>query len=294
MSRGSPGHIMNRTIAYQGEAGANSHIACQDRYPDWEPLPCATFEDAFAAISEDRATLGMIPIENSIAGRVADIHALMPGAGLHIIGEYFLPIHFQLMGVKGAAIEELRSVHSHVHALGQCRKVIRRLGLTAHVAGDTAGSAREVAEWADRSRAALAPRLAAAIYGLDILAKDVEDESHNTTRFVVLSRTPEVAPSGNGPVVTTFVFRVKNLPAALYKALGGFATNSVNMTKLESYMVEGEFTATQFLADVDGHPDDPGLRRAFDELQFFSREFRILGTYPAHRFRIDGAAAGPA
>ncbi len=215
----------------------------------------------------------------------------MPNAGLHIVGEYFLPIHFQLMGVQGATLEDLKSVHSHVHALGQCRKIIRRLGLKAQVAGDTAGSAREVAGWGDRSRGSLAPRLAASIYGLDILAEDVEDEAHNTTRFVVLSREPEVPRPGNGPVVTTFVFRVSNLPAALYKALGGFATNAVNMTKLESYMVEGEFTATQFLADVDGHPDDPAVRRALEELAFFSREFRILGVYPAHRFRIESAAA---
>ena len=282
---------MNRTIAYQGEAGANSHIACADQYPDWEPLPCPTFEDAFAAITEGRASLGMIPIENSIAGRVADIHALMPNSGLHIVGEYFLPIHFQLMGVKGSSLADLRSVHSHVHALGQCRKIIRRLGLKAQVAGDTAGSAREVAEWGDRTRGSLAPRLAASIYGLDILAEDVEDEAHNTTRFVILSRAPDVPPPGNGPVVTTFVFRVKNLPAALYKALGGFATNAVNMTKLESYMVEGEFTATQFLSDVDGHPDDPSVRRALEELAFFSREFKILGVYPAHRFRLESAAA---
>ena len=278
---------MNRTIAYQGEAGAFSHQSCQAVYPDWEPLPCPTFEEAFAAVTEGRADLAMIPIENSIAGRVADIHVLMPNAGLHIVGEHFLPVHFQLMGVKGAAIDELKSVHSHVHALGQCRKLIRRLGLTAHVAGDTAGSARQVAEAGDRTRGSLAPRLAAAIYGLDILAEDVEDEPNNTTRFVVLSREPAPPPPRNGPVVTTFVFRVKNLPAALYKALGGFATNAVNMTKLESYMVEGEFTATQFLADVDGHPEDPGLARAFEELAFFSREVRVLGVYPAHPFRLE-------
>ncbi len=280
---------MSQTIAYQGEAGAFSHQSCQAVYPDWTPLPCPTFEDAFAAITEGRADLGMIPIENSIAGRVADIHALMPGSGLNIVGEFFLPVHFQLMGVPGATVEGLRSVHSHVHALGQCRRLVRRLGLRAQVAGDTAGSAREVAGWGDPARASLAPRLAAAIYGLDILMEDVEDEDHNTTRFVVLSKTPAPAPAGSGPVVTTFVFRVKNLPAALYKALGGFATNGVNMTKLESYMVEGEFTATQFLADVEGHPDDPAVRRALDELRFFSREFRTLGTYPAHAFRIESA-----
>ena len=282
---------MNHVIAYQGEPGAFSHQSCRAVYPDWETLPCPTFEDAFAAVTEGRAGLAMIPIENSIAGRVADIHALMPGSGLHIVGEFFLPVHFQLLGVPGATIDGLRSVHSHVHALGQCRKLIRRLGLKAQVAGDTAGSAREVAGWGDPSRASLAPRLAAGIYGLDVLAEDVEDEDHNTTRFVVLSKEPGDAPADRGLVVTTFVFRVRNLPAALYKALGGFATNGVNMTKLESYMVEGEFTATQFLADVEGHPEDAAVRRAFDELQFFSREFRVLGTYPAHPFRTETVQA---
>ena len=281
---------MNTVIAYQGEPGAFSHQSCQAVYPDWEPLPCPTFEDAFAAVTEGRAALAMIPIENSLAGRVADIHALIPKAGLHIVGEFFLPVHFQLMGVRGTTVEQLRSVHSHVHALGQCRKLIRRLGLKAQVAGDTAGSAREVAGWGDPSRGSLAPRLAAAIYGLDILAEDVEDEDHNTTRFVVLSKTAADAPAGNGPVVTSFVFRVRNLPAALYKALGGFATNGINMTRLESYMVEGEFTATQFLADIEGHPDDPAVTRALDELKYFSREFRVLGTYPAHPFRMESAA----
>ncbi|WP_166144244.1 prephenate dehydratase [Methylosinus sp. RM1] len=272
-------------IAYQGEPGANSDIACRDAYPDHEPLPCASFEDAFAAVTEGVAALGMIPIENSIAGRVADIHHFLPNAGLYIIGEYFLPIHFQLMAPRGATRETLRGVYSHVHALGQCRKIIRALGLTAHTAGDTAGAAREVAEWNDTSKAALAPRLAADIYGLDILAENVEDAAHNTTRFVVLSKTSRWAAAGNGPTMTSFVFRVRNVPAALYKALGGFATNGVNMTKLESYMVDGEFAATRFLADVDGHPDEPPLARALDELRFFSKELEIIGVYPAHRFR---------
>ena len=276
-----------KRIAYQGEAGANSHIACIENYPGHEPLPCATFEDAFAALQEGRADLGMIPIENSIAGRVADIHTLLPASGLHIVAETFLPIHFQLLAIPGATREGLRSVHSHVHALGQCRKIIRQYGLTAVVAGDTAGSAREVSEWRDPTRASLATRLAGEIYGLETLAADVEDETHNTTRFVVLSTSPNWAPANNGPVGTTFVFRVRNVPAALYKALGGFATNGVNMTKLESYMVEGEFTATQFLADVDGHPDDAPLKRALEELEFFSREVRILGVYPAHPFRVE-------
>jgi prephenate dehydratase len=274
-------------IAYQGEPGANSHIACAERYPEMEPLPCATFEDAFTALAEGAAALGMIPIENSIAGRVADIHNLLPASGLHIVGETFLPIHFQLLAVKGAKIEGLRSVHSHVHALGQCRNIIRKLGLKAIVASDTAGSAREIAEWGDPAKASLATKLAGEIYGLETLGVDVEDEAHNTTRFVVLSKTPRYAASGNGPLVTTFVFRVRNVPAALYKALGGFATNGVNMTKLESYMINGEFTATQFLSDVDGHPEDPPLRRALEELAFFSEEVRILGVYPAHAFRIE-------
>ena len=277
-------------IAYQGEPGANSHIACRDQYPDMEPLPCASFEDALTAISDGTAALGMIPIENSLAGRVADIHHFLPTSGLHIIGEYFLPIHFQLMAIRGATLAGLRDVHSHVHALGQCRKIIRNNGLSPHVAGDTAGAAREVSEWKDPTRAALAPALAADIYGLDILARDVEDEAHNTTRFVVLSREPARPKPGSGPIVTSFVFRVRNVPAALFKALGGFATNSVNMTKLESYMLEGEFTATQFLADVDGHPDDGNVRLALEELAFFSKEVTVLGVYPAHPFRAEARA----
>ncbi|MBY0298823.1 MAG: prephenate dehydratase [Methylobacterium sp.] len=276
---------MNHVISYQGEPGANSHLICAEAYPDWTPLPCATFEDAFAAVVDGTAQLGMIPIENSIAGRVADIHHLLPASGLHIVGEQFLPIHFQLMALPGTAIGDIRTVHSHVHALGQCRRLIRRLGLKAVVAGDTAGAAREVAQSGDRTRAALSPRLAAEIYGLAILEEDVEDEAHNTTRFVVLAREPAPPPPDSGPTVTSFVFRVRNLPAALYKALGGFATNGVNMTKLESYMVEGQFTATQFYAEVDGHPEEAPLRRALDELAFFSRELRIIGTYPAHPFR---------
>jgi len=281
-------------IAYQGEPGANSHIACVENFPGCEPRPCATFEDAFAALNDGAADLGMIPIENSIAGRVADIHNLLPASNLHIIGETFLPIHFQLLALPGASVKDLRSVHSHVHALGQCRKVIRELGLKPVIAGDTAGSAREVAEAGDPSRASLATGLAGEIYGLKVLRDNVEDEAHNTTRFVILSKTPKWAAAGNGPVGTTFVFRVRNVPAALYKALGGFATNGVNMTKLESYMVDGEFTATQFLADVDGHPEDPALARALEELGFFSREVRVLGVYPAHPFRQrEGARASP-
>ncbi|GJD51845.1 Bifunctional chorismate mutase/prephenate dehydratase [Methylobacterium crusticola] len=276
---------MSQIISYQGEPGANSHIMCAEAYPDATPLPCATFEDALTAVSDGSADLGMIPIENSIAGRVADIHHLLPASGLHIVGEQFLPIHFQLMALPGTPLAAIRSVHSHIHALGQCRKVIRRLGLKAVVASDTAGAARQVAEAGDPTRASLSPRLAGEIYGLEILEADVEDEAHNTTRFVVLARRPAPPPPEAGPAVTSFVFRVRNIPAALYKALGGFATNGVNMTKLESYMVEGQFTATQFYAEVDGHPDEPSLRRALDELTYFSSAFRIIGTYPAHPFR---------
>ncbi|MGJ5131144.1 MULTISPECIES: prephenate dehydratase [unclassified Bradyrhizobium] len=272
-------------IAFQGEPGANSHIAISEAYPTAEAMPCATFEDALSAISSGEADLGMIPIENSVAGRVADIHHLLPASGLYIIGEWFLPVRHQLMALKGTKLADIKTVESHVHALGQCRRIIRQLGVRPIVAGDTAGSARDVSQRGDRSVAAIASRLAAEIYGLDILAEDIEDEAHNTTRFVVLARQEQWAEQNSGPLVTSFVFRVRNLPAALYKALGGFATNGVNMTKLESYMVDGNFFATQFYADVDGHPNDKGLAFALEELKFFSRELRIVGVYPAHPFR---------
>ena len=274
-----------RRIAYQGEPGSNSHLVCTSDYPDREPLACPSFEDVFAAVEDGRAELAMIPIDNSLAGRVADIHQFLPHTGLHIVAEHFLPIQFMLMGVEGATLESIRTVHSHVHALGQCRKVIRELGLRPLISGDTAGAAREIAEADDPTQAAIAPRMAAEVYGLRILREDVEDEAHNTTRFVVLSQDRTQAPLSDEPVVTTFVFRVRNLPAALYKALGGFATNGVNMTKLESYMVDGEFTATQFLAEVDGHPDAVPVRRALDELEFFTTGVRVLGVYPADPFR---------
>src|SRR3954466_4634605 len=278
-------------IAFQGEPGANSHIAIVEAYPDAEPFPCPTFEDALAAIGSGEADLGMIPIENSVARRVADIHHLLPDSGLFIVGEWFLPIRHQLMALKGAKLSDIKTVESHVHALGQCRRIIRKLGIKPIVAADTAGSARDVAERADRSVAAIASKLAAEIYGLDILAEDVEDETHNTTRFVVLAREANWAKQGSGPLVTSFVFRVRNLPAALYKAMGGFATNSVNMTKLESYMVGGHFTATQFYAEVDGHPSERALQLAFEELRFYSKEVKILGTYRGHPYRYEAARA---
>ena len=276
-----------RKIAYQGEPGANSHIACREAYRDMEPLPCPTFEDAFAAVRTGRAALAMIPIDNSVAGRVADIHHLMPASRLHIVAEWFLPVQHQLMAPKGATLKTIKTVESHVHALGQCRNIIKSLRLKAVVAADTAGAAREVAETGDVTRAVLATKLAAKIYGLRILKKDVADAKHNTTRFVVLARKPKWASRKDKRLITTFVFQVRNIPAALYKALGGFATNGVNMTKLESYMVDGSFTATQFYADVDGHPKHRALELALEELEFVSvpKSLRILGVYPAHRFR---------
>ncbi len=272
-------------IAYQGEPGANSHLVCLEHYPDLEAVPCASFEDAFAAAASGETDLAMIPIDNSIAGRVADVHHFLPDSGLHIVAEHFLRIQFSLMALPGATLESIRTVHSHVHALGQCRRVIRELGLRPMISGDTAGAAREVAESGDPTQAAISPPLAAETYGLQVLRHDVEDEDHNTTRFVVLSRDFVQAEAGRGPVVTSFVFNVRNLPAALYKALGGFATNGVNMTKLESYMVGGHFTGTQFLAEVDGHPDDLPVQRALEELRFFTTDVKLLGVYAADAFR---------
>jgi len=278
--------IQLRRIAYQGEPGSNSHAVCEREYPTLEAVPCASFEDAFAAVERTddggpHADLALIPIDNSLAGRVSDIHHFLPASTLHIVAEHFHRIRFALLGVPGASIDQLRTVHSHVHALGQCRNVIRELGLEPVISGDTAGAAREVSEAGDPTMAAISPPLAASIYGLDVLREDIEDEDHNTTRFVVLSREFVVPPRGSGPMVTSFIFNVRNIPAALYKALGGFATNGINMTKLESYMVGGKFAATQFLSEVDGHPDDPALARALEELRFFTTDVKILGVYPA-------------
>jgi prephenate dehydratase len=274
-------------IAYQGEPGANSHIACIEAYPTCEPMPCGTFEDAFQAVADGEAQLAMIPIDNSVAGRVADIHHLLPRSNLYIIGEHFLPVHHQLMIVPGTDTSAIRTVHSHVHALGQCRKVIRELGIKPVVAADTAGAARELSQSRDPSRAAIASRLAAEIYGLQIIRENIEDESHNTTRFVVLSATPQDAEPEDQPVITTFVFRVRNVPAALYKAMGGFATNGVNMTKLESYQIEGQFSATQFYADIEGHPSERNVRLAMEELEFFTSYLRVVGIYKASPHRAE-------
>ena len=267
-------------IGFQGARGANSEIAIREVFPMMEAVPCDTFEDVFNALAAGSVDLAMIPIENTLAGRVADIHHLLPASGTFIIGEHFLPIHFDLMVLPGVKAEDIKTVYSHVHALGQCRKIIRQHGWKAVVGGDTAGSAKFVSEQGDRTIAALAPALAAEIYGLDTLARNVEDADHNTTRFVILSNEEKWAKQGDGPVMTTFLFQVRNLPAALYKAMGGFATNGVNMTKLESYQLGGSFSATQFYADIEGHPDDVSVRNAFEELEFFCKEFRILGVYP--------------
>jgi len=274
-----------QTIAFQGQPGAYSDLACRHVFPAMTTLPCHAFEDAFAAVRESRAALAMIPIENSVAGRVADIHHLMPDSGLYIIGEHFERVNHHLLGLPGTKLEAIRTVRSHVHALGQCRNFIRAHRLTPVVAADTAGSAAEIKERGDKSIAAIASELAGQIYGLVSLAENIEDADHNTTRFMIMSREPRWAPPG-GLTVTTFVFNVKNVPAALYKAMGGFATNGVNMTKLESYMVGGNFTATQFYADVEAHPDDRPLKLALEELAFFSTEVKILGVYPAHPLRI--------
>jgi prephenate dehydratase len=275
-----------RKIAFQGEPGANSHEAARDYYPDFEPMACAAFEDAFEAIRNGTAALGMIPVENSIAGRVSDVHHLLPDSGLFIIGERFKPIRFHLMATPGVTLADVRTVASMPIALGQCRKTLRKLGVATEATGDTAGAAKALAEHPDPTRAAIAPALAAEIYGLDILMRDVEDERHNTTRFLVMTaeRSPP-RPPARVPCVTSFVFRVRNLPASLYKALGGFATNGVNMTKLESYMENGAFTATFFYAEVDGRPEDRALANAFEELGFFSEKFEILGVYPADPYR---------
>ena len=265
-------------------------MVCQRYYPEMESAPCASFEDVFAAVDatggDQSASLAMIPIDNSLAGRVADIHHFLPESNLHIIAEHFLRIRFHLLGLPGAHLDDISTVHSHVHALGQCRNIIREHGFTPIVSGDTAGAAREILEAGDPTQGAISPPLAASIYGLDVLATDIEDADHNTTRFVVLSPDFIQAPTDAGPVVTSFIFNVRNLPAALYKALGGFATNGVNMTKLESYMVDGEFIATQFLAEVDGHPDQPGLKRALEELAFFTTDVKLLGVYPADPARL--------
>ena len=271
-----------RAVAFQGAPGANSHIAAEQALPGCLPLPCFSFADAIEAVQDGSAGRAIIPIENSLHGRVADMHFLLPESGLVIVGEYFLPIRYALMGL--GRLDEVREAMSHPQALGQCRHWLKARGIEPISYPDTAGAAARVAELADPRAAALAPPGAAEIYGLTRLAADIADAEHNTTRFVVLAREAE-ALAGDGPFVTTLIFEVKNVPAALYKAMGGFATNGVNMTKLESYQRGGSFAATEFYADIAGKPGDPAVDRALDELAFHSKWVRLLGTYPEARAR---------
>jgi prephenate dehydratase len=274
-----------RRVAFQGEPGAFGNIAAREALPHAEALPRPTFDDAVAAVRDGQADLCIIPVENSLHGRIADIHHLLPEAGLYIVGEHFLRISLQLLGVKGATLDGVKTVLSQGPALGQCRRIIRERKFVAQNWHDTAGSARHVAELKDPSVASIASGLAGEIYGLDVLQADVEDEPHNMTRFLIMAPEPDDAPHDGTPVITSFIFRVRNVPAALYKALGGFATNGVNMMKLESYQLGGSFNATQFYADIEGHPEDRAVRLALEELQFFTSKLSILGVYPAHPFR---------
>ncbi len=278
----------SRTIAFQGAPGAYSDLACRTARPELETLPCRSFEDTIAAVHDHRAALAMIPIENSVAGRVADIHHLLPNSGLHIIGEHYQRVNHHLLAVAGARVEDLTHVHSHIHALNQCRRLIAELKLIPVVRLDTAGAAAEVAAAGDRSQAVIASELAGAIHGLVSLRANIEDAEHNTTRFLIMAREAVVPHPKSGPTMTSFVFRVRNVPAALYKALGGFATNSVNITKLESYLVGGRFNAAQFYAEVEGHPEHRNVKLALEELDFFSREVKILGVFPQHAYRWQG------
>lgn len=276
-----------RMIAFQGMPGAYSHAACKAARPDFEPLACNSFEDMLLSVQEGRAALAMVPVENSVAGRVADIHHLLPESGLHIIGEHFQRVNHMLLGLKGAKISDIRSVKSHTHALAQCRKLIRDLDILPVISADTAGSAAEIAAAGDPSVGAIASALAAELNDLQILRTDVEDAVHNTTRFLIMARESVIPPLDDTLYVTTIVFRVRSVPAALYKALGGFATNGINLTKLESYLVEGSFSAAQFYVDAEGHPETSAMKMALEELRFFCPEdaVQILGTYPAADFR---------
>ncbi len=271
-------------IAFQGELGAYSHQACHDARPDMDVVPCATFEDVIEAVRSGEADQAMLPVENSTYGRVADMHRLLPASGLHIVDEAFVRVHINLLAVPGASVSDVTEAHSHLVLLPQCAGFLREHGITGRVSPDNARAARDVAAWGDMSKAALASELAGEIYGLDVLARNIEDHDRNTTRFLVMSREANMERRSKR-MMTTFVFRVRNIPAALYKAMGGFATNGVNMTKLESYMVDGVFTATQFYADIEGHPNDTSVLLAMDELSYFTDHLEVLGTYPADHSR---------
>mgnify|MGYP001947538184 CR=1 FL=1 len=272
---------MTRRIAFQGEPGAYSHQACHETYPEMEAMPCRTFEDAIEAVRTGEADLAMLPVENSTFGRVADIHHLLPESGLFIVAEAFVRVRINLLAIPGTPLSEITHAMSHTMLLGQCRGFLGENNIQRVTGADTAGSARQVAEDGQPQVAALASELAGEIYGLDVLARDIEDEGNNTTRFLVMANEPDWTRRGEDGMMTTFVFQVRNIPAALYKAMGGFATNGVNMTKLESYMLGGTFFATQFYADIEGHPEDPAVQRALEELDYFTSEITMLGVYPA-------------
>ncbi len=276
---------MRGKIAFQGELGAYSHQACRQARPEMEPVPSTTFEDVVDKVARGDVDLGMLAVENSTYGRVADVHSLLPKSGLHIVDEAFVRVHVNLLGIPGATLSDVTDAHGHVVILPQCAGFLRKHGIQGKVSSDNARAAREVAEGGDKSQAALASELAASIYGLDILARQIEDQANNTTRFLVMARQADHSRRGQGGMITTFTFRVRNIPAALYKAMGGFATNGVNMTKLESYMVGGSFTATEFYADIEGHPQDPNVALALEELGYFTSQYNILGVYPADRQR---------
>jgi prephenate dehydratase len=275
-----------KRVAFQGEPGAYANLAAREAVAHAAAIPKPTFEDAIEAVRSGDCDLCIIPVENSLIGRIADIHHLLPDSGLHIVGEHFLPIRHQLLGLQTASLDDIKSVYSQAPALAQCRTIVRERKLVAHNWYDTAGSAKHVAELGDKSVAAIASTLAAEFYGLKILKADVEDEHHNATRFLIMARDAERAPN-SGKVVTSFVFQVKNVPAALYKALGAFATNGVNMTKLESYQLGGSFNATRFYVDIQGHPESPNVAAALKELEFQTADHTIMGVYPAHPFRED-------
>ena len=272
-------------IAYQGVAGAYSHIASMTVYPGQEYLPCDTFEKAMKLVSEGEADLAMIPVENSNAGRVSDVHFLLPQTGLHIIGEFFLPINHQLLGLPGTKLADVKSASSHPQALAQCSEFLKRHVIKPTARIDTALSCQDVLKFQDKSIAAIASKLAGEIYGLDVVAPNVENARNNTTRFLIMAREPEIPEDDGGAFITSFIFKAKNIPAALYKALGGFATNGINITKLESYLLEGKFVSAQFYAEIESHPSRKAFQNAFDELKFFSESIHVLGTYRANKYR---------
>ncbi|MGB4056668.1 MAG: prephenate dehydratase [Alphaproteobacteria bacterium] len=274
-----------RKIAFQGMKGAFSDLACRAVYPDMETVPCDTFEDAFNAVREGNVDLAMIPIDNTLAGRVADVHRLMRRGDLFVIGEHFLKVRLHLLGLKGTKKEDIKHVHSHIHAIPQCRNLIKKLGLTAHIHADTAGAAEEVARKGDKEHAAIASELAAKTYDLQILEQDIQDADHNTTRFIILAPEPVIPEHDeSGDYLTSLLFEVRNIPAALYKSLGGFATNKLSLAKLESYIDEN-FQGAQFYCEVEGHPENPAFSIALEELGFYAKDVKFLGTYPAHKFR---------